>query len=99
LKNSIVEDLNNISLENCAGKYTVDLEGNKITAMGENLQRNLKNVRELKLKSNKIMTMGENSFGGLTKLKFIVLRNNKIYKLPKNAFSELLALDILWKSS
>ena len=74
---------------------SLDLSGNQLGTLPENLFNGLTALRILRLGNNQLSTVDENLFEGLTSLEDLSLYANRLSTLPENLFDGLTALRIL----
>lgn len=72
-----------------SGMRRLDLGGNNLTIMPENIFENNTELVELELSGRDLIELPEMIFKNLTNLKKLVLNRNKLTQLPRNIFQNL----------
>ncbi|MDO5708088.1 MAG: NEAT domain-containing protein, partial [Andreesenia angusta] len=87
-------ELNDISMLSDLGDkvLSINLIGNKLKELPENLFANAKNLERVYLSNNKLSTLNPNQFVNNLKLEAVVLNNNNILAIDKNTFKKNEAL-------
>ncbi|CRK94408.1 CLUMA_CG007915, isoform A [Clunio marinus] len=70
----------------------LDLSGNLIETLEDDVFKDLTSLGTLELSNNKIENINERSFNGLKRLKFLYLAGNKLNKLNNDTFGQLSSL-------
>lgn len=73
----------------------LNLGGNKLTALADNMFKDFINLKDLELRNNEIVTLGFGSISGPTKMRFLQLAYNKIYEIKEDVFGPNISIEVM----